>query len=153
MSSRRVTAWAYGTAEALKTFPVIYEPKRSLWCSQEPAKFLRSISCVTFRNILAFYGKELLAPRQTRELEDHPLSADCKYLFNIFAVILHIWMSSPLTTWGFWRPWWQGTHLTQNNIKMYLKETSFGTVVWARLPKDWIRCLATVLLTLNLGVL
>jgi len=28
-------------------------------------------SCVTFRNMLAFYGEELLAPR-TSQLEDHP---------------------------------------------------------------------------------
>jgi hypothetical protein len=40
-----------------------------------------------FRNMVIFYGKELLAPRPTPKLEDHPLSAvrDC-----IFAATLHI---------------------------------------------------------------
>jgi hypothetical protein len=41
-----------------------------------------------FRNMVIFYGEELLAPRPTPKLEDHPLSAvrDC-----IFAATLHIW--------------------------------------------------------------
>jgi hypothetical protein len=36
---------------------------------------------VIFRNKLIFYGEELLAPRPTRKLEDHPLSAvrDCLF--------------------------------------------------------------------------
>jgi hypothetical protein len=40
-----------------------------------------------FRNMVIFYGEELLAPRPTPKLEDHPLSAvrDC-----IFAATLHI---------------------------------------------------------------
>ena len=43
-----------------------------------------------FRNKDSFYGEELLAPRPTPKLEDHPLLAvrDCS--FNIFAVTLHI---------------------------------------------------------------
>jgi hypothetical protein len=40
---------------------------------------------VTFRNKLAFYGEELLAPRPTPKLENHPLSAVCDCLFSIFA--------------------------------------------------------------------
>jgi hypothetical protein len=45
---------------------------------------------VTFRNKLIFYG-EMLAPRPTPNLEDHPLSdvRDCS--FSIFAATLHIW--------------------------------------------------------------
>jgi hypothetical protein len=41
-----------------------------------------------FRNMVIFYGEELLAPRPTPKLEDYPLSAvrDC-----IFATTLHIW--------------------------------------------------------------
>jgi hypothetical protein len=40
-----------------------------------------------FCNMVIFYGEELLAPRPTLKLEDHPLSAarDC-----IFAATLHI---------------------------------------------------------------
>jgi len=43
-----------------------------------------------FRNTILFYGEELLAPRPTPKLEDHPLSGvgDCS--FNIFAATLHI---------------------------------------------------------------
>ena len=37
-----------------------------------------------------FYGEELLAPRPTPKLEDHPLSAARDCLFNIFAATLHI---------------------------------------------------------------
>jgi hypothetical protein len=42
---------------------------------------------VVFRNKLIFYGEELLAPRQTPKLEDHPLSAVRGCLFNIFAAL------------------------------------------------------------------
>jgi hypothetical protein len=40
---------------------------------------------MNFRNRLIFYGEELLAPRPTPKLEDHPLSAVRDCLFNIFA--------------------------------------------------------------------
>jgi hypothetical protein len=45
---------------------------------------------VRFRNKLICYGEELLAPRPTPKLEDHPLSAVRDCLFNIFAVTLHL---------------------------------------------------------------
>jgi hypothetical protein len=35
--------------------------------------FLRSCHLVNFRNEIIFYGEELLAPRPTPKLEDHPL--------------------------------------------------------------------------------
>jgi hypothetical protein len=60
-----------------------------------------------------FYGEELLAPRPTPKLEEHPLSAVRDWLFSIFAATLHIWRPSPLsTTWGRAMPWWHVTHLT-----------------------------------------
>jgi hypothetical protein len=40
---------------------------------------------------LFFYGEELLAPRPTPKLEDHPFLAVRDCLFNIFAATLHIW--------------------------------------------------------------
>jgi hypothetical protein len=43
------------------------------------------------RNIMLFYGEELLAPRPTPKLEDHPLSAVRDCLFNVFAATLHYW--------------------------------------------------------------
>ena len=42
-----------------------------------------------FHNMKRFYGEELLAPRPTPKLEDHPLSAVCDCLFNTFAATLH----------------------------------------------------------------
>ena len=38
----------------------------------------------TFRYKIRFYGEELLTPRPTPKLEDHPLSAVRDCLFNIF---------------------------------------------------------------------
>jgi len=42
-----------------------------------------------FRNMIHFYGEELLAPRPSPKLKDHPLSAVRICLFNIFASALH----------------------------------------------------------------
>jgi hypothetical protein len=42
------------------------------------------------RNRIRIYGEELLTPRPTPKLEDHPLSAVGDCLFNIFAATLHI---------------------------------------------------------------
>jgi hypothetical protein len=43
------------------------------------------------RNVIIFYGEELLAPRLTPKLEDHPLLAVRDCLFKTFAATLHIW--------------------------------------------------------------
>jgi hypothetical protein len=43
-----------------------------------------------FRDMIRFYGEELLAPRPTPKLEDHTSSALGDCLFSIFAVTLHI---------------------------------------------------------------
>jgi len=45
------------------------------------------------RNIVSFYGEELLALRPTPKLDYHPLSAVLDCLFNIFAATFHIWRS------------------------------------------------------------
>jgi hypothetical protein len=50
--------------------------------SKNPSK---SEALLTFRNKLIFYGEELLAPRSTPSLEDHPLWAVRDCLFSIFA--------------------------------------------------------------------
>jgi hypothetical protein len=59
------------------------EPEGLLPHSQEPATCPypehQRISpdprlCIVFRNMVIFYGEELLAPRPTPKLEDHPLS-------------------------------------------------------------------------------
>jgi len=64
----------------------------------------------TIRNMIRFYGEELLAPRPTPKLEDHPLSAVGDCLFNTFATNLHIggrfsirnlWTRYAVVTWTF----------------------------------------------------
>jgi hypothetical protein len=47
-----------------------------------------------FHNRFIFYGEVLLAPRQTPNLEDHPLSSVRVCLFNVFASNLHSWRPS-----------------------------------------------------------
>jgi hypothetical protein len=75
------------------------EREGSLPYSQVPATCPRSISpgprlsVWTLRYKMRFYGDELLEPRPTLKLEDHPLSAvrDCILgLFSTFAAVLHI---------------------------------------------------------------
>jgi hypothetical protein len=44
-----------------------------------------------FRNIILVYGEELLTPRPTPKLEDHPLSAVRDCLFSVFAATIHNW--------------------------------------------------------------
>ena len=42
-----------------------------------------------FRNVVRFYDEEILAPRPTPKLEEHPLSDVRDCLFNIFSATLH----------------------------------------------------------------
>jgi hypothetical protein len=46
--------------------------------------------CAVMRNVLSFYGEELLASHSAPKLEDHPLFIVCDCLFSIFAPTLHI---------------------------------------------------------------
>ena len=46
--------------------------------------------CYMIHNMVRFYGEELLAPRPTPKLEDHPLSDVRDCLFDIFAATVHI---------------------------------------------------------------
>jgi hypothetical protein len=63
-----------------------------------------------FHNMIRFYGEELLAPRPTPRLEDHPLLAILDCLFSIFAAALHTGLEAvpPSATWERVMPWWQG---------------------------------------------
>jgi hypothetical protein len=51
---------------------------------------LIKILCEYFVTKMRFHDEELLAPRPTTKLEDHPLSAVRACLFNIFAATLNI---------------------------------------------------------------
>jgi hypothetical protein len=48
-----------------------------------------------FRKMVIFYDEQLLAPRPTSNLNDHPLSAVLYCLFSIFAATLHILHPQP----------------------------------------------------------
>ena len=48
-------------------------------------------TCKPFCRVLSVYGEELLAPRPTGKLEDHPLSTARDCLLSIFAATLHTW--------------------------------------------------------------
>ena len=80
------------------------KPESSLPYSQAPATckrmgeyFTSGLFCLQRKHLayeyfktVCFHGEELLAPRQTPKLEDHPLSAVRDCLFNLFAATLHI---------------------------------------------------------------
>ena len=64
--------------------------------------------------MIRFYAEELLAPRPTPKLEDHTLSAVRNYLFNIFAVTLHIGRRSSIRNLRTRHAVVTGTHLPRN---------------------------------------
>ena len=63
-----------------------------------------------------FHEEALLAPRPTPKLEDHPLSAVRDYLFNLFAVILHIGGRSSIRNLRTGHAMVTGTHLSHEYI-------------------------------------
>jgi len=72
---------------------IIRGPRLSLW---------------TFGKKICFYSEELLAPRPTPNLEDHPFSAvrDCLLIYSQLSSILEAVL--PWATWGYAMPCWQG---------------------------------------------
>ena len=65
-----------------------------------------------FRNKINFYGEELLAPHPTPKLEDHPLSAVCDCLFNMFVATLHVGGRSSIRNMRMHCALVTGTHLS-----------------------------------------
>ena len=70
------------------------------------------------RNMIRFYGEELLAPRPTPKLEDHPSSAVRDCLFNIFAATLHIGGRSSIRNLRMRHALVTGTHLQWDEKSM-----------------------------------
>ena len=69
--------------QLVNTFPAFYGTRSLI------TAFTSAFVCI-FRTMTRFYGEELLTPRPTPKLEDHPLSATRDCLFNIFAATIHI---------------------------------------------------------------
>jgi hypothetical protein len=77
------------------------------------------LSVWTFCNKIHFYGEELLAPRPTPKLEDHPLSAVRDCLFNIFAATLHIGGRSSIRNLRTRHAVVTGTHLSWSLLTLW----------------------------------
>ena len=71
-----------------------------------------------FRKRIRFYHEELLAPRPTTKLEDHPLSDVRDCLFNIFAATLHIGGRSSIRNLRTRHAVVTGTHLSRSDLKI-----------------------------------
>jgi hypothetical protein len=78
------------------------------------------VSVWTFRNKIRVYREELLAPRPTSKLEDHPLSAARDCLLNIFAATLHTGGRSSILNLRTRHALVTGTHLSRRRMKWYL---------------------------------
>jgi hypothetical protein len=98
------------------------------------------------RNMLAFYGEGLLAPRPTPKLENHPFPFVRCCLFNIFAAKLQL-EAVPSTRNPRTRLlWWQG------DPPMDLLEIWLNVVDWIGLAQDRYRWRALVNSVMNLRV-
>ena len=79
--------------------------------------------------MMRFYGEDLLAPRPTPKLEDHPLSAVRDCLFNIFAATLHIGGRSSIPNMRTLHVMVKGTHLSRIYIYidlLHIEQASFN---------------------------
>jgi hypothetical protein len=82
--------------QLVKKFPAFYGTRRFITAFTTACPYPEQIIspgprlCIVFRNMVIFYGEELLAPRPNTKLEDHPLSAVRDCLFKVFAATIHI---------------------------------------------------------------
>ena len=74
----------------LQQNPVYDSPLPHSRYMPRPSHSCPRIAVRIFRNKIRFYGEELLPPRPTPKLGDHPLSAVRNCLVHIFAATLHI---------------------------------------------------------------
>jgi hypothetical protein len=105
-------------------FSASQEISQILW---ESEVHYRSHKLWLFRNMIRFHGEELLTPRPTPKLEDHPLLAVSDCLFNIFAATLHIWGRFCIRNLRTRHAVVTGTHLSRSNtipdIRLYFNIT------------------------------
>ena len=76
------------------------------------------------RNIILFYGEELLAPHPTSNLDDLSLSAVRYYLFNIFSAALNVGGRSSIHNLRTRHAMVTGTHLSWLNTSILSKTFS-----------------------------
>jgi hypothetical protein len=123
---------------------------------QGPIKFRGLVKC--FIILLSFYGEELLAPRPTPKLEDHPLSAVHVYLFNIFSANFHIWrpflhpQPEDAPCCGDRDPLGRPSRRWNDNIKMDLQVVGCGGTAWIELAQDKDRWRAVVNAVMSIRV-
>ena len=86
----------------------------------------------TIRNMTRFYGEELLAPRPTPKLEDHPLSAVHDCLLNMFSGILHTGSNSSICNLRTRHAVVRGTHLLR--LLMILKYVYYDLISDGSIP-------------------
>ena len=78
------------------------------------------------RNYASFYGEELLAPRSTHRVQDHPLSAARDCSFNIFATFLHIGDRSSILNLRTRHATLTATHLSHNREALLVARKEIG---------------------------
>ena len=108
-----------------------------------------------FRNKDNFYGEELLAPRPTPKLEDHPLSTVRDCLFNIFAATLHTGGHSSIRNLRTRHAVVTGTyrmHLAQDRDRWRALVNALKRTHWMQLAQDRDRWRALVNVLMNFRV-
>ena len=76
----------------------------------------------------SFYAEELLAPRPTPKLEDHPLLAVCDCLLNMFVATRHIVGCSSTCNLRMCHVVVTGTYLSWHTINIRLKNEIFKNI-------------------------
>jgi len=87
-----------------------------------------------------FYDEELLAPRPTPKVEDHPLSAVRHCLFNIFAAALHIAGRSSIRNLRTNHAVVTGTHLSWGDVYIIINYANKFSVIKNYVLTGHVRC-------------